>query len=38
MQSVLSQRPDLANAHFDFHSSNGSIEVTSKDLGANDIA
>ncbi|WP_148654683.1 hypothetical protein [Paraburkholderia caribensis] len=38
MQSVLSQRPDLANAHFDFHSSNGSIEVTSEDLGANDIA
>jgi len=38
IQSVLSQRPDLANAHFDFHSSNGAIEVTSNDLGAGDIS
>jgi hypothetical protein len=38
MQSVLSERPDLAHAHFDFHSSNGSIEVTSTDLGTNDIS
>ncbi|WP_148654677.1 hypothetical protein [Paraburkholderia caribensis] len=37
MQSILSQRPDLANAHFDFHPSNGSIKVTSKALGASDI-
>lgn len=38
MQSVVSERPDLANAHFDFHSSNGSIQVTSKDLSASDIS
>jgi len=36
MQSVLSQRPDLANAHFDFQSSNGSIQVVSKSLSADD--
>jgi len=36
MQSVLSQRPDLANAHFDFQSSNGSIQVVSKSLSSDD--
>jgi hypothetical protein len=36
MQAVLSERPDLANAHFDFQSSNGSIQVVSKSLNADD--
>lgn len=38
MRSVVSERPDLANAHFDFHSSNGSLQVTSKGLSASDIS
>ncbi|OLL28613.1 hypothetical protein BTH42_26825 [Burkholderia sp. SRS-W-2-2016] len=38
MQSVVSERPDLADTHFDFHSSNGSIQVTSQDLSATDIS
>ncbi|MBT2790096.1 hypothetical protein [Paraburkholderia strydomiana] len=38
MQSEMSQRPDLANAHFDFHSSNGSIQITSEDLSASELS
>lgn len=36
MQSVVSERPDLANAHFDFQSSNGSIQVVSDTLSTSD--
>ena len=36
MQAVLKEPPDLANAHFDFKSSNGSIQVVSNSLSAND--
>jgi hypothetical protein len=38
MQSVVSERPELANAHFDFQSSSGSIQVTSTDMSASDIS
>ena len=38
MQSIASERPDLANAHFDFQSSNGSIQVVSTSLSASDKA
>ncbi|APA89679.1 hypothetical protein BJG93_29825 (plasmid) [Paraburkholderia sprentiae WSM5005] len=38
MQSVVSERPDLADAHFDFHSSNGSVQITSQDMSASDIS
>jgi hypothetical protein len=36
MQSLILQRPDLANAQFDFHSENGSIKVTSNTLSNSD--
>nr|WKF61402.1 hypothetical protein HUO10_005933 [Paraburkholderia busanensis] len=36
MQSIVAQRPDLANAQFDFQSSNGSIQVISSTLSASD--
>lgn len=36
MKSIVSERPDLANAHFDFQSSNGSIQVVSQALSASD--
>lgn len=36
MQEVVSERPDLAHAHFDFKSSNGAIQLVSKDLNADD--
>jgi hypothetical protein len=38
MQDVLQQRPDLANAQFDFQSDNGSIKVTSQTLSDSDKA
>jgi hypothetical protein len=38
MQSIASERPDLANAHFDFQSNNGSIQVVSSSLSASDKA
>lgn len=38
MRDVVSERPDLANAHFDFQSSNGTIQVTSKDMSASDVS
>lgn len=36
MQSLIKERPDLANADFDFSSDNGSIAVTSKTMSAAD--
>jgi hypothetical protein len=36
MQSLILQRPDLANAQFDFMSDNGSIKVTSDTLSDSD--
>lgn len=36
MTSIISERPDLANAHFDFQSNDGSIQVVSTTLSAND--
>jgi hypothetical protein len=36
MESIVSERPDLANAHFDFRSSNGSIQVVSDTLSTRD--
>ena len=36
MKSIVSERPGLANAHFDFQSSNGSIEVVSDTLSTSD--
>jgi hypothetical protein len=36
MQSNVSERPDLANAHFDFQSNNGSIQVVSSSLSVSD--
>lgn len=36
MKSIVSERPDLANAHFDFQSSNGLIQVVSNTLSASD--
>jgi hypothetical protein len=36
MQSLIKERPDLANADFDFSSNNGSIAVTSKTMSAAD--
>ncbi|WP_322011806.1 hypothetical protein [Paraburkholderia sp. J12] len=38
MQAVVQQRPDLANAQFDFQSDNGSIKVTSNTLSDSDKA
>jgi hypothetical protein len=38
MQQLVSQRPDLANAQFDFQSDNGTIKVTSGSLGSGDRA
>jgi hypothetical protein len=38
MQSLILQRPDLANAQFDFHADNGAIKVTSDTLSENDRA
>lgn len=38
MQSLILQRPDLANAQFDFTSDNGSIKVTSSTLSDSDRA
>jgi hypothetical protein len=38
MQSIASERPDLANAHFDFQSNNGAIQVVSSSLSASDKA
>jgi hypothetical protein len=36
MQAIIDQRPDLANAKFDFVSKNGSLEVVSTDLSPQD--
>jgi hypothetical protein len=36
MQTLVTQRPDLANAQFDFQPDNGAIKVTSDSLGATD--
>ncbi|NKJ49315.1 hypothetical protein CIC12_21795 [Burkholderia sp. SG-MS1] len=36
MQTLTEQRPDLANAQFDFQSDNGSIKVTSNTLSDSD--
>jgi hypothetical protein len=36
MQSVVKERPDLANAQFDFESDSGSIRVTSSSMSASD--
>ncbi|MBW0445147.1 hypothetical protein EN871_04345 [bacterium M00.F.Ca.ET.228.01.1.1] len=36
MRAILRERPDLANAPFDFQSSNGSIRVVSAGLSADD--
>jgi hypothetical protein len=36
MQSLILQRPDLANAQFDFQSDNGAIKVTSNTLSDSD--
>ncbi|WP_321843664.1 hypothetical protein [Paraburkholderia bannensis] len=36
MQSLIKERPDLANADFDFSSSDGSIAVTSNSMSAAD--
>jgi hypothetical protein len=36
MESIVSERPDLANAHFDFQSSSGSIQVVSQTLSTSD--
>ncbi|CAB3769014.1 hypothetical protein [Paraburkholderia humisilvae] len=36
MQSLMRERPDLANAHFDFESDNGSIRVTSTSMSTGD--
>jgi hypothetical protein len=38
MQAIVSARPDLANAKFDFQSSNGAILVVSSSLNASDKA
>jgi len=38
MQSVIQQRPDLANATFDFQSDNGHIKVMSSTMSAKDMA
>jgi hypothetical protein len=38
MLSIVSERPDLANANFDFRSNNGSIQVESTSLSASDKA
>ena len=38
MQALILQRPDLANAQFDFSSDNGAIKVTSNTLSESDRA
>lgn len=38
MQQLILERPDLANAQFDFQSDNGAIKVTSGTLGDSDRA
>lgn len=38
MQKIIEDRPDLANANFDFQSSNGSIKVVSSSLSESDKA